>query len=126
MPTAGDYEAIDVEAISYIADGLASACAGLYEDARADPGREMSETFQNRGALILVDVIIVDEDEMEEGWVAITYPRDTPLSPEIALDLCARILPVHIPVEELSFATHFGRRPMEPGELIFTWSYAPG
>lgn len=123
MPTADDYEVIDTEAISYFADGLAAACAGLYEEARQNAGIEMSETFENRGALILVDVIVVEEDEMEEGWIAITYPRDTPITPEVALDLCARILPTHIPASQLDFAAHFGNRPMAPGELIFTWNY---
>ncbi len=123
MPTVEDYEAINTEAITYIADGLVAACAGLYDDARANSGTEMSQTFENRGALILVDVIIVDDDEMEEGWVAITYPRDTPITAEVALDLCARILPTHIPVDQIDFADHFGRRPMEPGELIFRWEY---
>lgn len=124
MPTADDYEAIDLEAISYIQDGLAAACEGIYADARSSPGTEISETFQNRGALILVDVVVVEEDEMEEGWLAITFPRDTPLTPEVALDLVARILPPHIPSSELSFADHFGKRPMVHGELIFTWTYS--
>lgn len=124
MPTAEDYEAIDTEAISYISDGLADACSALYDDARSNSGVEMAATFDNRGALILVDLIVVEEDEIEEGWIAITYPRDTPLTPEVALDLSARILPTHIPASELSFSDHFGKRPMEPGELIFTWTYA--
>lgn len=124
MPTADDYEAIDEEAISYIADGLAAVCSGLYEEARANSGEEFSETFENRGALVLVDVVIIDDDEIEQGWVAITYPRDTPITSEVALDLCARILPSHIPTSSIEFADHFGKRPMEPGELIFTWSHA--
>ena len=124
MPTADDYEAIDREAISYIVDGLASACADLYAEARANAGSELSQTFENRGALILVDVVVIDEDELEEGWIAITYPRDTPLTPEVAVDLCARILPTHIPASRISFTDHFAKRPMQPDELIFTWDYA--
>lgn len=123
MPTAEDYEAIDADAVAYIVDGLLDACSDLYKEARANPGIEMSETFENRGALILVDLIVVEQDEMEEGWLAVTYPRDTPLTPEVALDLCARILPARIPVAEINLASHFGRRPIQPGELIFTWSY---
>lgn len=124
MPTVADYEAIDLDAISYIQDGLAAACEGLYDDARSSPGTELSETFENRGALILVDLIVVEEDEMEEGWIAITFPRDTPLTPEVAIDLVARILPRHIPTSELDYADRFGKRPMEQGELIFTWTYS--
>lgn len=124
MPTADDYEAIDLEAITYIADGLSAACDGMYEEARANPGSEMTQTFENRGALILVDVIVIEEDEMEEGWIAITYPRDTPITAEVALDLCARILPAHIPAHLLTIVDHFGKRPMQPGELIFSWDYA--
>lgn len=123
MPTADDYEAIDQEAITYIADGLVAACEDLYSEARANPGTELSETFQNRDALILVDVIVVEEDELEEGWLAITFPRDTPLTPDVALDMCARILPARIPTEDIAMADHFGKRPMQPGELIFTWNY---
>jgi hypothetical protein len=124
LPTAEDYEAINMDAATYIADGLAQACADIYRDAKADPGVDKHGTFENRKALVLIDLVLELDGELEEGWIAITFPQDTPITAEVAVDLCARILPPHIPVSLLEFADHFGRRPMQPGELIFTWSYA--
>jgi hypothetical protein len=121
LPTAEDYEALDESAEAFLIDGLVAASQGLYDDARANPGYEFNETFGSRSSMVVIDLVVEDNEEIEEGWISIGFSRDVPLTPTAALDVISRILPRHIAVESLDFASSFRGRPLRDDELVFTW-----
>jgi hypothetical protein len=123
LPTDADYEELDVLAEAFLLDGLVEDAKGIYLDARADPGVEFNASYGVHEALVVIDLVVEHDGEMEEGWISIGFPRDTPLTPESALDVIARILPGHINVGSLEFASKFWKRDLRPGELVFTWTY---
>lgn len=124
LPTADDYELLeDVTSANFI-DGIATLGAGLYRDARANPGTVFTETYAGGSADIIIDLLVMEDGELEEGWIAIGFPFDTALNEYTALDVIARILPSDIMVAGLDRATSFARRSLRHDELVFTWDLA--
>jgi hypothetical protein len=123
LPTGEDYEELDILAEAFLLDGLVEDAKGIYLDARLDPGVEFNASNGAHAALVVIDLVVELDGEMEEGWVSISFPRDTPLTVETALDVSSRILPNHINVANLEHAATFGKRDLRPDELVFTWTY---
>ena len=125
LPTADDYESLDEVTSESIIDGLAIVGSELYRQAREAPGTEVNKSYQGGHALIVIDLMIIEGDEYEEGWLSITFPKETALSEYTALDLISRLLPSDIVAGTLHLATTFGGRVPRHDELVFTWAY-PG
>jgi len=123
LPTIDDYDAIDETTEAYLMDRLVEQAAGIYLDARADPGTEFNATYDKNSAFVVLDVIVEQDGEMEEGWISIGFARDTPLSAATALDVISRILPRHINIDMLDHAASFHGRPLRGDEIVFTWTF---
>lgn len=126
LPTADDYELLEEVSTENLIDGLADRSAGIYEEARANPSIEFNETYEGGSALVLIDMMVIDDGTWEEGWIAITFPRDTPLNEYTALDLVSKILPKTIVADTLELSPKFGSRLARHDELVFSWTYAHG
>lgn len=125
LPTADDYELLDEVATENLIDGISAAGLSLYEEARSTPGSEVQFSYQEGTALVLVDLIVIDGHTCEEGWISITFPVSTPITPDVAIDIIALLLPKEIDMNTLEMAGEFNGRTAAPSELIFTWSLLP-
>lgn len=121
MPTLDDYLALDAITTTALMSGLAEVAQDLYYRARAIPGEEAHAEYQDRSAYMVIDLLVIDEDSVEEGWVGITFPRDTGLDQGAALDLVSRLLPEEIDWDSLRLTDNFRGRPAAFTELVFTW-----
>ncbi|KQR51201.1 hypothetical protein ASF88_18630 [Leifsonia sp. Leaf336] len=57
---------------------------------------------------MVIDMVILEDGSLEEGWISVGFPFDTPLNQYTALDVIARILPPDIMVRGLELASTFG------------------
>jgi hypothetical protein len=122
MPTVDDYLALDVVTTEALLDGLATIASDLYFRARSVPGEEAHAEYEDRHAYMVIDLVVEDDGELEEGWLAITFPRDTGLDHGAALDLVSRLLPEEIDWESLRLVDQFRGRPAAFTELVFNWT----
>ena len=124
LPTADDYELLeDITPANFI-DGIAAVGADLYRDARSNPRTVFTETYGGGSADVVVDVLVMEDGALEEGWIAVGFPFDTPLNEYTALDVVAHILPRDIMVVGLERAAYFAERPLRHDELVFKWDLA--
>ena len=124
LPTADDYERLEEITSANFIDGIAVLGADLYRSARDHPGTPFAETYGGGSADVLIDLMVLGDGTLEEGWIAIGFPFDTSLNEHTALDVIARILPPDIMVAGLERATSFGRRALRHDELVFKWDIA--
>ncbi len=125
LPTADDYEALYEVTDANLIDGFAEYGVRLYDEARLHPGREVNASFEANQALLVVDLIVIDGKECEEGWISIIFDRETPLTADVALDIVAKLLPQTIDLSTLEMTATFNGRSARDDELIWTWSLLP-
>lgn len=124
LPTADDYELLEEITPANFIDGIAALGADLYRSARENPGTVYGDTYGGGSSDVVIELEVMDDGELEEGWIAIGFPFDTPLNEHTALDVVARILPPDIMVRGLELASSFGGRPLRHDELVFKWDIA--
>lgn len=124
-PTADDYEALWEVSVEAVLDGLVGLSGQLYAEARARPGFEASRSFSDGRALMMVDVVVIDSDQGEEGWVAVTIPQTIPHAEDVVIDYLARLVPPHVDIGTVQRSHMFGQRHCEYYELALTWTVYP-
>jgi hypothetical protein len=108
LPTADDYETLEAISTASFIDFVVERTSGLYDEARRSPGQELSQVYDGGAVVILVDVMIIEDGEFEEGWASISFPIDTPLNEFTALDIIARFPPDDVTMSSLQHAATFG------------------
>lgn len=119
-PTTEDYEKLNDRSVLQILDDLAAFGADLFTEARANPGVELNETVSGAGVSLVIDLVVIEEDNMEEGWISLQFPPDTNMDENDALSLFSRLLPPEV-FKIIDWASSFHDRPLRPDELVFTW-----
>ena len=122
LPTADDYEALNELSEVSVLDGLTAASANMYELARANPGVEQNSSYGLRDALMVMDLVTEATASIEQGWLAVTFPRDTPLLVDAAADLLSRILPADLPIESIQQTSSYHGKPARWDQVVMTWS----
>lgn len=122
MPTPDDYEALYEVSAESVLDGLAGVSKDLYEEARNRPGIEASGSFGDTQAFMLVDLMVIDDGECEQGWLAITVPTNVPSFREVIVDYVALLLPEHVDPAMVEVSPTFGERPCRWDEVAWTWT----
>jgi hypothetical protein len=121
LPTDEDWEEFFTEPQDRFLDLLRSTGERLLQQARANPGSEEFETFNDGGTqVICVDVLVEGDGRAEDGWVGLTLPANEVLSNEEVFDLVAALLPEGVvPI----FAMEFKDRARRPGEIVYRWEH---
>ncbi|SEA60017.1 hypothetical protein SAMN04515680_0871 [Leifsonia sp. 21MFCrub1.1] len=74
---------------------------------------------------MLVDLLVIDDAECEEGWLCLTFPWEAmPLETEI-IDLVGRLLPDAVDLDTLQLISEFDHQQLDPNQIGFTWSVLP-
>ena len=127
LPTDEDYESVEGLSSVAILDAFEVQCRAIYAEARMRPGDEVSGVVllsngQKSGVVAAVDVQIVGQDNIEQGWVAFNFPADTRLSTSQVLDLLVAVLPEGVEPER---AADINGRQLKHYELGWTWVIYP-
>ncbi|GAA2469226.1 hypothetical protein [Terrabacter carboxydivorans] len=94
--------------------------AELLERARANPGKEEFETWDDGGKQVLcIDVLVEGDEYMEEGWVSMTLPDGEFLTDDQFYDVALRLVPQNV---EPLWTRKFRDRECRRGEVVFTWT----
>ena len=126
LPTASDYALLKVLTSASLLDALHRVCAELHEQARRHPGHEVQRTLtlnndSQATAAVAVDMVIVGDGALEQGWLAITVSPGAPLQPDHLLDIVAALIPPEVDVNDVQFAQQVNGRPVAFPELAVTW-----
>ncbi|QUW18041.1 hypothetical protein [Agrococcus sp. Marseille-Q4369] len=127
LPSDADQELLEEITELAVLDELRAAGQQLYDEARAQPGQEVSNTFRStrhkQGSVeIVVDLVIDGAEEAEQGWLCIAVPPETTLSMDQLLDVLAALLPEDVDADSLEQAYDFHGRTIAYNELAWTWS----
>ncbi|GAA2169283.1 hypothetical protein GCM10009845_35210 [Pedococcus bigeumensis] len=121
MPTQEDWEAFFEEPVDRFLDMLRETGQRLLEAARANPGHEEFETFDDGGhQVICVDILVLGDGRAEEGWMGLTLPADEVLSDMEVFEMVATLIPEGaVPIYEHKFKDRERRR----GEIVYRWEH---
>lgn len=128
-PTEADWLALTESTPVDLLEQLRERAADLIAEARGTPGREAMITFQgNRPegrpgeAVMAIDLVVVEDDGAEQGWLGVTLPRDVDWPAEGVLAVFAALLPPEVRTEDLTMTNRFASRDSRKGEIVCTWS----
>ncbi|QTP17465.1 hypothetical protein [Micrococcus luteus] len=127
MPTGEDYLALESITSASVIDAMREVAGRLVTTARADLGREKTETLSlsdDNGVEIAVciEMLVVGPESAEQGWISFILPYDAPLTVENLLDFVVDLLPQGVALESVEQAGEVNGRPIHHNELAFTWS----
>ncbi|UOW00899.1 hypothetical protein [Agrococcus sp. SCSIO52902] len=127
LPTANDYELLESLSSVVLLDAIRSEGRGLYAEARANAGDEVCRTFEfgdqgDAQVMAVIDLVVIEREESEQGWMSVVVPPETPLSHEQLLDVVAELIPSDIDETTLELAGDFNGRVPSRNELVFTWT----
>lgn len=124
MPTAEDYEAILLDTSEDWIERFFEAGIRLLERARAHPGSDEFETWEDGGRqVICVDMVVDGDDSAEEGWVGITLPDGVMLNDEQVYELVAGLIPEDA---DPLWCERFKDRERRRGEIVYKWESYQG
>ncbi|TCC35074.1 hypothetical protein [Kribbella sindirgiensis] len=129
-PTEDDWLAVTESTPQDLLEKLRDLAPGLIAEARQSPGTEAMVTFQaqdsddgGRGqAVMAIDVVVLEREGAEEGWIGVTLPRDTDWPQEGVLAIVAALVPPEIDSDALLPSSKLAGRDRHKGEIVFTWS----
>lgn len=125
LPTADDYERLDeLPDVDFLTE-IAEASEGLYEEARAHPGKEITRPFGDGDVLMVIDVMVENEGDYEQGWYSVTFPATTPLQVEDVHDILAQLLPSNVDLDSLEVSGDFNGEPLMPFQVVWSWTCYP-
>lgn len=130
MPSAEDFETLYHLTTAAQIDSLKELSAELYEEARANPGTEASQTIGLRDEyqgeiLIVIDLQVIGQDEAEQGWVIFTIPPQTGITETQLYDVLEAFLPAAVDLASVVQVRKVGDRELQYHELGWTWSCYP-
>lgn len=125
LPTADDYESLWEISSEALLDELAELGNALLGDARAAPHTEINGTCDTGSMMVLIDLMVIDDQECEEGWVAFAFSEDTSLTRSQVFDLLEAMLPENVDLETVQASALFGRREVQWNEIAYTWTCYP-
>lgn len=125
-PTVDDVLLLTEETPESLLQRLKEVAPDLLAEARANPGHEAFRTWGKSDdlgeAAMLVDMVVVDEEKAEQGWVGITLPKEVAWPAGGLFDIAAALLPPGVtptPCDKV------GPRPLRTGEYAYTWETYP-
>lgn len=121
LPTAEDYEQLAEVSTEDVLHELAQVARNLYREARARPGVEANASHHDGKALMLVDLVVIDTDECEQGWLALRLPPEITVEPGTIVDFMSQLLPEHVGPESIEVAGTVGTRPCHHEEVAWSW-----
>lgn len=124
-PTADDYEGLWEVSAEAVLDVLPDLGRELYAEAKARPGEEASRSFADGKAFMMVDIVVFDTGNGEEGAILLTVPQTIPHGFDVIVDYLARLLPPHVDLDTIEQAARFGGRLCRYDELAWTWVIYP-
>lgn len=119
LPTGEDYDAILLDISEDWIERFFEAGIRLLERARAHPGSDEFETWEDGGReVICVDMVVDGDDSAEEGWVGITLPDNEMLTNEQVYEVVAGLIP-----EDATplYCKRFRDRELRRGEIVYRW-----
>lgn len=130
LPTADDYELLETLSTAAQIDALTDLGLTLYQEARAEPGVEISRTLGLKDGtegsmLIVIDLEVFDDGEAEQGWIVFTIPPQTGIGEEQLYDVLTAVLPDSMDLDSLARVAEIGDRTINYNELAWTWSCYP-
>lgn len=121
LPTADDYEAFFLETAEDWTERFFEAGIRLLERARAHPGRDEFDTWEDGGReVICVDMVVDGDESAEEGWVGITLPDSVMLNDEQVYELVAGLIPEDA---KPLWCERFKDREKRRGEIVYKWEF---
>ncbi len=97
FPTVHDFQDAEPDDIEAFLEALRKTAPALLEQAQSTPGKEIRGVVGCSVVALLVEILGVDDDQMEETWIAMSMPPTPPpefvLPPEWQMYLLAALLP---------------------------------
>lgn len=122
LPTPDDYELLWDVSAETVLEALTFIGRDLYAEARQNPGVEANRSYQDADALMLLDLLVIEQDECEQGWVCISLPADITVGSDVIADYLARLIPSHVDPSMIEPSSHVGNRLCRYDEIAWTWT----
>lgn len=128
LPSDIDYATLGTVTEAKLMDELRVRSGNMYDIAREQSGKEVSETFvlddgQDASITVAIELMVEETESAEQGWMSFVLPYDSPLGLTQLLDLVADLIPPHVNSDTVELAGDIGGRSIAHNELAFTWSH---